>query len=55
MSALTMGKVTAAPPVRDSSPMSVPQAKPAIRPNVYVGTLGVFLGAGLLNSKRSDD
>ena len=32
---LDHAQVTAAPRVRDSSPMSVPQSKPAIRPNVY--------------------
>jgi MFS transporter, DHA2 family, multidrug resistance protein len=47
MSTLTVGKETAAPLTRDTSPPSVPQTRAVIKPNVYVGTLGVFLGAGI--------
>jgi MFS transporter, DHA2 family, multidrug resistance protein len=45
MSPLTMAMVTAAPAAHSSTP--IPQTKPGINPMVYVGTLGVFLGAGI--------
>ena len=45
MSPLTMATVTAAPAAHSSTP--IPQTKPGINPMVYVGTLGVFLGAGI--------
>ena len=45
MSPLTMATVTAAPVAHSSTP--IPQTKPGINPMVYVGTLGVFLGAGI--------
>jgi DHA2 family multidrug resistance protein len=47
MTVLTMPNVTAATGARNTSAPSVPQAKTGIKQNVYIGTLGVFLGAGI--------
>src|SRR6266705_2117480 len=46
MSMLTTGKETAAATAAATSTPPAPQAKPGINP-IYVGTLGVFLGAGI--------
>jgi len=46
MSPLTMAMVPAAPAAAHGS-MPIPQTKPGTNPMVYVGTLGVFLGAGI--------
>src|SRR5438128_2606111 len=50
MSTLTIGREIALPAASVSSTPSVPQAMQSIqgiKPNVYVGTIGVFLGAGI--------
>src|SRR5437660_1699147 len=42
MSTLTIGREIALPAASVSSTPSVPQAKSGIKPNVYVGTIGVY-------------